>query len=155
MTSAGDRTDEFDFGVTESDVRAYIARQKNSSEIRSIDPVQRDGDTLLYVVNYPDGWSVFSADKHLPPVVANGQTGSFDIKNLNNPGVLGWMNNMMELTSRLRKESAAKTANIYTDIWTGCSTGKQIKNSTTKSEYNWTKVFVSSVEEVVRFKRII
>lgn len=145
MTSAGDRTEEFDFGVTESDVRAYIARQKNSSEIRSIDPVQRDGDTLLYVVNYPDGWSVFSADKHLPPVLAEGESGSFDLKKINNPGVLEWLEQIFNMTQRIRQEKDFASSNENTDLWTGFT--RKSKPNPSKSEYTWTKVLVSSVQE--------
>ena len=63
-------TKDINFHVTETDVLNYIYRNTASPTILSLDPVKRDNDTLMYVVNYSNGWSLFSADKHLEPVVA-------------------------------------------------------------------------------------
>ena len=150
-TTAPASTDskEIDFVVKEADVLNYISRHNDSPRIVSLDPVKRDGEDLLYVVNYADGWSLFSADKHLPPVVAENKTGTFHLESLDNPGVLFWMDEMMDLTSRLRQETGKTTANEYTDLWEGCPTTQKETGDPSKSQYTWTKVLVSSTQEMV------
>lgn len=142
-------TKNIDFAVKESDILGYIGRKKDSPEVLSIIPVERDGEILLYVVNYRKGWSIFSADKHLPPIVAEGQSGSFRLESIDNPGVLAWIDNMMDLTCRIRQEKDLTSANEYTDIWTGHSIMQKKRNDSTKSEYTWTKVLISSTQETV------
>lgn len=39
------------------------------------------GDTLFYVVNFPDGgWTMYASDKRVPAIVAYSETGRFDLK---------------------------------------------------------------------------
>ncbi len=142
-------TKDINFHVTETDVLNYIYRNTASPTILSLDPVKRDNDTLMYVVNYSNGWSLFSADKHLEPVVAENKSGSFCLQTLNNPGVLLWMNSMMDLTSRLRQVSEQESANEFTDIWEGRCVSKSKTNKPKRSQYTWTKVLVSSSQEVI------
>lgn len=79
--SVGPVTDQFkevNFVVNEADVLNYIYRQNDGARrIVSLDPVKRDGENMLYIVNFAEGWSIFSADKHLPPIVAENNTGFF------------------------------------------------------------------------------
>ena len=142
-------SEDINFCVSESDVRNYINRHADSPTILSIDAVKRDEDTLLYVVNYRNGWALFSADKHLEPVVAENKTGSFCLETLDNPGVLLWMNEMMDLTSRLRQETEKESANEFTDIWEGRCTRKKETDNPAKSQYTWTKVLLSSLQETI------
>ena len=138
-----------DFVVTEADVRYFVQRQKDSRRIQSIDPVVRGGDALLYVVNFADGWAIYSADKHLPPVLAKGQTGSFQLDGLDNPGVLQWMENMMDVTRKVRQETMAESANENTDVWNGYAKKNNETNTPERTEYLWTKVLVSSIQEEI------
>lgn len=137
-----------EFVVTEADIRSFVQREKNPKRILSIDPVERDGDALLYVVNYEDGWAIFSADKHLPPVLAKGQTEAFNLETVDNPGVLLWMDNMMDATRRVREETPAESANENTALWNGYSKKQKTEgDNPSRTEYLWTKVLVSSVHE--------
>lgn len=147
--SSVDNAKALDFVVKESDVLNYIYRHTDSPRIVSINPVKRDGDALLYVVNYADGWSLFSADKHLPPVVAENNTGAFRLGSLDNPGVLMWMDDMMDLTKRLRQETEKASANEFTDLWEGRPTTQKETGDPAKSQYTWTKVLISSTQEEI------
>lgn len=109
--------EDFVFSVTEKDIWAYIERQNNFPQVRSMEPMVRDEDTLLFIVNLDNGWRVFSADKHLPPVVAEIPEGSFDNMTLENPGLRDWMESMMNLTFKLRRESDVSSATDYTELW--------------------------------------
>ena len=48
------------------------------------------GDTLMYLVNYSEGWKILSADKRTPAVIAQGESGyiSFSTENC---GLLSWL----------------------------------------------------------------
>ena len=140
---------DINFCVSESDVLNYIDRQADSQRILSLDPVRREEDTLLYVVNYENGWSLFSADKRLQPILAENKTGSFRLDSLDNPGVILWMNDIMDLTSRLRQETEPESANEFTDIWEGRCARKKETGKPEKSQYTWTKVLVSSLQETI------
>lgn len=142
-------TDSFSFAVTENDVRIFLAKHASERSIHSLKPVERNGQPLLYIVNYDKGWSVCPADKHLPPIVAENEDGSFDLERLDNPGVIGWMHEMMDAISLIRQETSIETANENTNLWEG----KPILKKKTKKDtsnlrnplYTWTKIPISQV----------
>ena len=46
----------------------------------TVDPVMNGSDTVMYLVNYPEGgWELLSADKRIPTRLMVGETGSDDI----------------------------------------------------------------------------
>lgn len=45
----------------------------------SLSPYIFEDDTLMYVVNYDEGWDLLSTDKHTPIVLATSDTGSFNL----------------------------------------------------------------------------
>ena len=110
---------EFDFSVHEKDVREYIERQKDIPRIISIEPQVREGDTLLYIANMEQGWKIFSADKHLPPILAEIPKGSFNQKFLDISGLRLWTKSMMDLTCEIRQERDISSATTYTNLWAG------------------------------------
>lgn len=64
---------------------------KGDLESVRIDPVVSvDGDTLMYFVNYHEGWKIISADKRTPMEIANGDTGNIST-NTDNKGFLLWL----------------------------------------------------------------
>jgi len=109
----------FNFSVKEKDIWVFIERQKEFPLVVSINPIVREGDTLLYIANLEKGWKVFSADKHLPPILAEIPEGSFGDKTLDNPGIRAWMDSMTDLTSDIRQEKELSSATDFTDLWEG------------------------------------
>ncbi len=58
----------------------------------SIDPiVDKDNDTLLYLINYLDGWEILSSDKRTPQVVAECENGNINLAD-KNPAFFSWLN---------------------------------------------------------------
>lgn len=43
----------------------------------SISPVMEDGDTLMYLVQYDEGWEIFSANLHSPMKLFSSETGNY------------------------------------------------------------------------------
>lgn len=139
-------TSEFDFSVQEKDIWAFVERQKGFPQIISIEPRLRGKDTLLFVAHLEKGWRVFSADKHLPPVVAEIPEGFFNQQALENPGLRGWMESIMDLTCELKQEKELSSATDYTDLWEGYQVSKKEGKPAIKGlsqEPTWTRVILS------------
>ena len=51
----GTLLDSFSFIAGEKDIRAFVKNHQPLQQICSLEPVERNGDTLLYIVNY-DGF---------------------------------------------------------------------------------------------------
>ena len=139
---------EFDFSVRDKDIWAYIERQKDFPRVLSIEPRVREGDTLMFIANLEQGWKIFSADKHLPPIVAEIPAGSFEQKTIDNPGVIFWMEDLMDLTIKLKQEKALSSANKYTDMWVGYSFTKRVGGSDAgvkglSQDPTWTRAIIN------------
>lgn len=69
---------------------SYLSRRDNvltkTGVPVSVNPiVDKDNDTLLYLVNYQAGWEILSSDKRTPQVVAECENGSINLADMN-PG---------------------------------------------------------------------
>lgn len=67
--------------------------KSNSQQTYSVSPYRNAiGDTLLYIVNYPDntGWQILSSDSRTPAVIAEGESGRFSIED-GSPAVHIWL----------------------------------------------------------------
>lgn len=71
------------------DIRNYIASTKfGSLQTRAandhvLTPYVYKGDTVMYIVNYGQGWDIFSNDYRAPMVLFSSDTGSFDMDDEN------------------------------------------------------------------------
>lgn len=64
---------------------------KNDIERINVEPIiDGDGDTLMYFVNYQEGWSILSADKRTPYLIASSDYGNISLST-DNPGLLSWL----------------------------------------------------------------
>lgn len=53
--------------------------QTRAGETVSIEPYVYEGDTVMYIVNYEDGWELYSNDTSLPMILGKSDTGSLDL----------------------------------------------------------------------------
>ncbi|MBR6457503.1 MAG: C10 family peptidase [Bacteroidales bacterium] len=68
----------------------FIATKGNVDNI-TIEPfIDDEGDTLMYIVNFENGWKILSADKRTPAVIAEGDFGSISLST-DNDNWLGWL----------------------------------------------------------------
>lgn len=70
-----------EFFVSYLDARIYAAihcRGNNAKELDTIIPLTDDVDTLMYLVQYKEGWDIIAADKRGPLVVAMSDEGRFE-----------------------------------------------------------------------------
>lgn len=67
-------------------LKTYIEKvkfaDKKSDTQYTLTPYEFDGDTVMYVANYENGWDLLSADEHTPIVLATSKNGSFDLETI-------------------------------------------------------------------------
>ena len=109
--------------VSLSDISAVLQRNQpitkgHQSSQASVTPYLDDKgkDTLMYIVNYPDGngWKIFSSDKRTPAVIAEGEHGSFSLEG-GSPAVAAWMDCAAKDIARVRR-STDDQLQIH-DLW--------------------------------------
>lgn len=82
--------------ISIEDIRRYIDHSETSNtkgiETLSIIPIiDKTQDTLLYIVNYSDGWVILSSDRRTPAEIASSPSGTISLNN-NNRAFLSWLN---------------------------------------------------------------
>ena len=74
--------------VTQDNLISYLHACKgmgaDTKSLNNIDikPVLHDGDTVMYIVNYDDGWDVLSADKRAPVILMSCDSGYLEEQEL-------------------------------------------------------------------------
>ena len=113
--------------VTPTHIDAYLNGYKGIPKTRSadvsIDPILNGTDTVMYLVNYPEGgWEVLSADLRLPKVLVQGDNENISLSELYaNPSEELIYNNLSGFISELQDNPLAE---IETggDSWSNIAT---------------------------------
>lgn len=85
-------SDSINFNVSLK-TASYLASLTNK-EIKGVESVvSPEKDTLMYFVNFKEGWMVIAADKRVDPVLASSEKGSLSSAKMDNAGVAIWFNN--------------------------------------------------------------
>lgn len=98
-----------DSRVTVADVRDYIRSLGYSGNVKStnapdISPVVSAADTVMYIVNYPEGWEVLSGDRRLGPVLIRCESGSVTEESLySNPAMSAFLDGLVGTLDSLRQ----------------------------------------------------
>lgn len=143
-----DSDESFVFIATEKDVRDYIRTHTPGLKVCTFDSIDRDGVPMLYIVNFEDGWAVYSADKRMPPIIAENENGFFNWRKTDNPGVKGWISEITDAISVIRQNESKETVNDNTNLWEGKLISKIEYPRKTRLEsplYTWTKIPVSQI----------
>lgn len=89
--------------VSNNDIlSAYIRQKAKSTLSRSheklmLNPIVLDNDTLMYYVNYDEGWELFSNDRRMPMSLMMCDSGYFDLQYISNtPGISNYFNKLLE-----------------------------------------------------------
>ncbi|MCG8581902.1 MAG: hypothetical protein MI866_18390, partial [Bacteroidales bacterium] len=62
---------DIDYNVSLRSAEFLIQSTEGSKEIKSIEPLVYEGDTLMFIFNFEDGWQVISGDKRTEPFIAS------------------------------------------------------------------------------------
>ncbi|GEM_PF-6531086 len=122
-----------DFAVGIDDVENYLS--VNSTSTRSanarINPVTYLKDTVMYIVNYPNGFEVLPGDKRFPIKIAFNDSCGLDMENLNDAQKM-WFDHMSEEIYYVKKDTIQ---NEYCKVWD--SLDKKKKYIHTKGSGGW------------------
>jgi hypothetical protein len=84
LSDIGNASHKSNYAISIEDISSYLSDASHSCKTRGesyrVQPVTIKKDTVLYIVNYEQGWEVFSADKRAPRVFAKADTGSITIQ---------------------------------------------------------------------------
>lgn len=88
--------------VSLNDVYAYLSTKGMTKSADSeISIITNDmGDTLLYAIQYPDGWEIVSSDKRVPAIVAFSEVGALDLSS--SSAFLNWLEDTKKSMSAIR-----------------------------------------------------
>ncbi|MCQ2173354.1 MAG: C10 family peptidase [Bacteroidales bacterium] len=103
------------FSVSFEDAEYLASLFKGHGEIKEIIPINFNKETLLYVVNYANGWVIISGDKRACPIIAENECGSFE-KGKIPDGVIDWLGSECEYIYSLRVSTEIKD-NEYSRLW--------------------------------------
>ena len=128
----------------------YISKHHASisrSAEELIYPYIVDGDTVMYIANYGDGWEVFSNDLRTPMVLMKCDEGDFYPTALNTESPFeDLFQNTAEYLNSLKKADFAPTDTINSE-WLAYGIEPLSSSNETDDEYYW-KYVASSPEEI-------
>lgn len=132
------------YKVSMNNVMDYVNMREKThitkSDInRSIIPVLSTGDTVMYIVNYDNGWELLSADTRMPKVLAMCDSGNLSsIESLHtNPAQKNYWENISNKIMSL--SNIDQNIAIADDNWT-------VITPLTESPDTWTNWYLTGVE---------
>ena len=81
----------------------------------TIEPFVVKEDTLLYIVNYEDGWIIIAGDKRINPIVAESDKGSISMQ-IDNDNLITWIDSYADEINVIRYYGKEEE-NEYTKLW--------------------------------------
>ena len=136
-------------------ITKYMARThgvKSRSSVNNLTPFVLDGDTVMYISNYDEGWEVFSNDPRVPMVLMKSEKGNFYPTDLNdNTPFEGLFKNTAEYLSMIKKSEIEPTDTINSE-WMACglsTLGNDWRNNISNignTEYYWKLVGATTPE---------
>lgn len=86
VSNTDDSTIPSNLSETEAAILKSVKRNlpQNRSNIPEMTPYTVDGDVVFYVINYNNGWEIYSNDVHLPMLIMKSETGHFYLGDIDN-----------------------------------------------------------------------
>lgn len=138
--------------VTPTHLAAYINGYKGIPKTRSadvsIDPILNGTDTVMYLVNYPEGgWEVLSADLRVPKVLVMCEGGSMTVEDLaSNPAEEDLYGAMGDYISYLHDNPDLEVTDSLGN-WSDVS--HQTENMQTREIESWVLIGTDVLEEII------
>lgn len=77
------------YNVTADEILSNALLIEDRNEVKSIEPLWFEGTHPAYVVQYADGWKLFSSDKRTPALLAHSDNGTFSLDEMDPPARAG------------------------------------------------------------------
>ena len=108
--------------VTQNDVLSYITSIKGVSATKasevSIEPILNGRDTVMYLLNYEDGWELLSGDYRLSHTLMKSNNGSVSVSELSaNPDLREFMNRLKDGISSIMHNDSFESPEEARDTW--------------------------------------
>ena len=86
--------------VNEQDIDAYVhylnvIQDSERGSVVDVTPVEHDGQIVYYIINLEQGWLLLSSDKRGPIILAESDSGSFCLDEVND-GVQTWIDGLVD-----------------------------------------------------------
>jgi len=107
------------------------SKDKQSKPSYTLTPYIYEGDTVMYVAQYEDGWELLSTDERIPLVLASTESGVFDLKRIPE-AMKDYINSTAERVSVLKK--TAEIESEQNSEWAVIH--RKNKKATTRSIYD-------------------
>lgn len=118
------------FNVSIEELKTYMANQTimsipSNSKARTIseetiEPIVSGADTVMYLVNYSDGWCLFSGDKRTEAILAYSETGHLSLKDIGNmEGFSYWFTDIRDGLKKLKKTTDYEVYSEALKKWVG------------------------------------
>jgi len=112
------------YNVSFSDINKYLTGYKNLNPTKGddvkIDPILSGEDTVLYLINYPEGWELLSADTRAPRVFAKAEKGNITVKELTEvPAANALLEGFIQKILYIRQNPDFETGEDYQEGWDG------------------------------------
>lgn len=109
------------FNVSLNDVNTLISilnKNESKKQLDYIEPLDYNGDTLLYVVNHKEnkGWRIISGDRRTTSIFASAEDGVFKLKEIN-PGVGNWLVELADNILALKQDGVKDTTLGDFTLW--------------------------------------
>ncbi len=104
------------FNVSQALARYMVEQTEKNRLIKNIIPIVDDGDTLMYVCNFTDGWMVISGDKRTVPVLSAGDKGCIAI-NGEEMNARFWMDETAGMVSQVRNSDSSDDYEENLNFW--------------------------------------
>lgn len=83
-----------------------VATTRSNSQ--QIIPYVYEGDTVMYLVNYDEGWEIYSNDTSVPMIIASSETGKLEFSEMDDDNVLKVYMDYVAETLHLRSEAGLR-----------------------------------------------
>lgn len=108
--------------VTIDDVHYYI-RASHMTDVKSVEPpvispIEINGEIVMYLVNYSDGWEVLSGDKRVSQVLIMSEKGHAKVEDLyRNPSQALYVDQMSQSIYEIKKNNQDYDTPLADDCW--------------------------------------
>ena len=106
--------------VTSADIQNYILGIKGLTKASdvSVEPILNGLDTVMFLVNYEDGWEVLSGDKRLSRTLAKADKGHITVSDLlDNPATGSYFNELSRNIASIRSNDSFIPPVDAPDTW--------------------------------------
>lgn len=140
------------YNVSLEDISKFSRTIKPNKDY-SVEAYSIENDTLLYVLNYDEGWMILAGDKRFNPIVAECDSGEI-LLDIANENLMCWIDSYAD-EIRVLKPKIGETENEHTKLWSLISKSTIKQGKTPKErDYKWCAIYNSYCDNDITYSLI-